>query len=458
MNPRRRQAPFLARLPKIVLLVALVFAPACKPRLTPEQRALRTEARQALQAQSYARAAELGRQVVDFLPRENDAWEDLVEAQLGAGDLSAAAQSLGAWKAAIPQDSARRWESTGDLALAEVDSARALASWNKALDRRPHRVLQKLAQLHHVEKRWSQEEETLTRLLALDDAAANRVRRALVRRRLHRWPEALEDLRRARELEPQAEEVQKATALFERVGKFLSAIQDLTARLAITPGDDQLLTDRALLFLRSGDPEMALADSEAAGKLATWAMRPRLFGGLALIELGRAGEAEAAGIKGQTHLDALTPEFLETISRLDAEMSVERNNPELYVTRAWQLNDISQPALALQDAEAAVRFDANSAGAHAEMSYALAKLGRRDEAFEHIKKATELDANFSTAWQYRGELEMARDDCDAAVESLSRALAINQTPIALQKREECYIKLGQFEKAQADRRALEALR
>ncbi len=53
---------------------------------------------------------------------------------------------------------------------------------------------------------------------------------------------------------------------------------------------------------------------------------------------------------------------------------------------------------------------------------------------------------------------MSRGDFAAAVESFTRALAINQTPAALQKREECYMKLGQLEKAEADRRALEGLR
>ncbi len=138
-------------------------------------------------------------------------------------------------------------------------------------------------------------------------------------------------------------------------------------------------------------------------------------------------------------------------------MSLERSNPELFVTRAWQLNEIGQPALALPDAENALRFDANSAGAHAEMAYALAKLDRTDEAFAHIQRATEIDANFSTAWNYRGELEMRRGDLESAVDSLSRALAINQTSSALQKREECYVKLGQLDKAEADRVTLATL-
>ncbi len=255
----------------------------------------------------------------------------------------------------------------------ENDPALALESWTRAIGRRTKnvRVLRKIAHLHDAQARWIQENETLTRLLAIEDNATDRVQRALTRRRLHLWPEAMEDLRRAQELQPDAPEVRAATELFERLDKFVSAIRDLDTRLAITPGDDQLLADRALLFLRSGDPEMALADSLAAEKLAPWAMRPRLFHALALIGLGRAAECEPLRVNPQLRLDALTPEFLETISRLDAEMSLERTNAELYVTRAWRLNEIGQPALALLDAESALRFDPKSAGAHAEMCLRL---------------------------------------------------------------------------------------
>lgn len=156
-------------------------------------------------------------------------------------------------------------------------------------------------------------------------------------------------------------------------------------------------------------------------------------------------------------IDALTPEFLETIGRLDAEISVERTNAELYVQRAWRLNDIGQPRLALDDAECAQRLDAKSASACAESGYALMKLGRAPEAYEQIKHATELDENLATAWQYRGEIEMERSDFAQAIDSLSRGLGINQTAVALLKREQCYRRLGLLAKAEEDHRLREAL-
>ena len=283
------------------------------------------------------------------------------------------------------------------------------------------------------------------------------MQRALEHRKAHRWSDALADYQAAKQLAPDDPDVHRGVKLFERLGKFLAEIRELDARIAIAPDDIQTLGDRALLFLRSDDAELALSDSAQAGEKAPWAMRPRLFQALALIALGRADECEALGVDRRIHLNALTPEFLETISRLDGEISVEQTNPDLYLARAWQLNEIGQPRLALADTETALQNDPNSAGAHAERSYALTKLGRGDEALEEIKRATELDANFATAWQYRGELEVARRDLHAAVDSLSRALTISPNIGALQKREHAYRELGETAKADDDLHALEAL-
>ncbi|MFL6595777.1 MAG: hypothetical protein ACJ8HQ_10085 [Chthoniobacterales bacterium] len=296
----------------------------------------------------------------------------------------------------------------------------------------------------------AQSEESTT------DRATMLMQRALERRKEHRWNEALGDYEIAQRLAPDDPEVHRGAKVFERLAKFLGEIRELDARIAVAPDDDQTIADRAMLFLRADDAELALADAKLATEKAPWAVRPKLFQALALIALGHAEECEPLGIDSRIHLNALSPEFLQTISRLDAEISVERENADLYIARAWQLNEIGQPRLALNDAETALQFDANSANAHAERSYALTKIGRGDEAFDEIKRATELDANLASAWQYRGELELARDDVAAAIESLSHALMIAPTFAVLQKRELAYRKLGDTEKADEDLRALEA--
>jgi tetratricopeptide (TPR) repeat protein len=291
----------------------------------------------------------------------------------------------------------------------------------------------------------------------VQDNAVARINRALCLRRLHRWPDSFEDLKRAQAQAPDDPEVQRGGALLEKLGRILGEIREVDSALALSPGDPGLLADRALLFLRSEDYELALEDAEAAARSGIWAMRPKLFQALALIDLGRAAECEKLAVHNLIRLESLTPEFLETMGRLDSEISAERNNAELYVARAWQLNEISQPALALQDADTAARLDPKASGAFAEASYALTKLGRAPEALQQIRHATELDPDFATAWQYRGELEMARGETLSAIDSFTHALEPNQTALALQKREQCYRRLGLIVKAEQDRRALEEL-
>lgn len=444
----------------LLSLAAVAFACAsCQRALTPEEKQTRAELRQALREQSFAQAEELAQRVVESAPRENGAWQRLLHAQLGLRDFASAKQSLARWRAAVRQPSAKLAEFTGDIAAEEGDPALALQSWQKSLTEHPWntRLLRKVAQLHRAQHAWREEEAALTSLLHLEENAADRMVRAFCRRRLHRWDEAVDDSRRAQELAPDDPDVRRGAKLFQRLSKFLAEMRELDRRLASTPADDQLLADRALLFLRADDPELALADSEAAAKSATWAVRPRLFQAIALQQLGRAANAGKLGVDAGLRLDNLSAEFLQTISRLDSDISVERANAELYVSRAWQLNDIGQPTLAHEDSETALRFDPNSAGAHAEGAYALMKLGRAEEALARIQRATALDPNFSTAWHYRGELEMVHGDFVGAIESLTRALAINQTPAALQKREECYRQVGLFTKAEEDHRAYETL-
>jgi tetratricopeptide (TPR) repeat protein len=268
------------------------------------------------------------------------------------------------------------------------------------------------------------------------------------------WEQAFQDFHHAQKFGHDEPDVQRLTPLFHNISKFLDSIREVDARVEALPDDAGLLADRAMLLLRCGDPELALDDAEQASRFAAWAIRPRLFKALALIALSRGTEADALSVRLPLRLESLSPEFLETISRIDSAIAVERTNPEHYASRAWQLNEIGQPLLALNDADTAVKLDAKSATGRVEQSYALTKLGRAQEAFDRIKEATDFDPQLAPAWQYRGELEMARGDNLAAVESFTKALGQQISSPALQKREECYRRLGLIERADEDHKAL----
>jgi tetratricopeptide (TPR) repeat protein len=440
----------------LVLMLTLSLS-GCHRRASTEEKKIRDELQTALREYSYERAEQLARRGLEFSPRDNSAWDRLAQAQFGRRDLRGAKQTLAAWRRAVSHPSAKVDEYAGDIAQGEHDLPLALQSWRAALQVEPRntRILEKVARAHEAQRHWDESETTWTTLIRAQEGATALVHRAVARRHLHRWTEAQADLHRAEEIAPDNPEVHNWSKHFGRLNKFVAEIRDLDGQLAVSPKDAALLGDRALLFLRSEDFELALEDSEGAGKLAPWAMRPKLFMGMALIKLGRADEAEKIPVRKSLRLEALTPEFLETISRLDSEISAERNNAELYAARAWQLNEIGQPALALRDAETAAQLDARSAAASVEESYALMKLGRADDSFEQIKRATELDVNSAAAWNYRGELETKRQEYAAAIASFTHAIAINKSAEALERRAECYLQIGLPAKAEADRRELE---
>jgi tetratricopeptide (TPR) repeat protein len=447
-----------SRTPSFVL--AFVFGlctTGCRRTISDEERAARTEVRRALHDRSFQPAVTLARRVLKFAPNDNGAWARLAQAQFGADDLSGLRQTLADWERAVKRTPAKYHEYRGDLALADGHRADALAAWKESVARkdRKARVFIKIARLEQADFHWPEAAAAWTRGMKSDKTAVALVNRAICYRHLHSWETALADLHRAEHLAPQDPLVRQQVALLDRLGKFLAEVRDLDKELAALPDDAELLADRALLFLRAEDAALALDDARQAAQLATTAVRPQLFRALAERALGRTAEPARSAVHSSLRLEALSPEFLQTIRRLDAEIVAEPGSADLRTDRAWQLNEIDQPQLALADAESAIGSDPKSVGAYAEASYALEKLKREPEAYDQIKRATELDPNFSTAWQYRGELEMRRADYPGAIDSLTRALAINQTAAALTKREECYRKLGLLAKAENDHKALE---
>lgn len=442
----------------LVLFLVLVIVAGCRRSISPEEMTARRGVREALHERAFSRAVPLARKVLHFAPNDDGAWARLAQAQSGAHDLTGLRQTLNQWRAAVKKPSAKYDEYRGDLALAEGREADALAAWTKAVAhwRRKPRVSIKIARLEQANGHWAEAVGAWTRVLQDEQSAPALINRAICHRHLHNWESARADLERAAQIAPGSSLVRQELTLLDRLGKFLAAIRDLDRELKALPNDAFLLADRALLFLRAGDPSLALDDARQAARLAPGAVRPKLFRALAEGMLGRA--RDRAAFPEGLRLEALSSDFLQTIGRLDAEIAAEPKSTDLFSNRAWQLNEIGQPQLALADAEAALENDPKSAGALAEASYALAKLQRAPEAYERIKQATGLDPSSSTAWQYRGELEIERNDYSAAIDSLTRALALNQTAAALARREECYRRLGLFAKAEDDHRLLEQLK
>jgi Cytochrome c biogenesis factor len=242
------------------LLSAIIALPGCHRAGSKEEKALRAELRKALDEQNYEHAAEVARRHLKLKPQDNGTWDRLVRAEWGRQDLAAVKQTLDDWRRTVPKPSLNLDEYAGDLAEAQNDAASAIEAWQKVVSQNSKnpRVLEKIARLEKQRQFWTKEDAALSALIAVQDTGIARVNRALCRRRLHRWHEAFEDLEKAKELAGDDPEVQRAARLFERLNKSLVAIRELDSAIAISPEDPGLLADRALLFLRADDPELAL--------------------------------------------------------------------------------------------------------------------------------------------------------------------------------------------------------
>ena len=443
----------------ILLGAACLSLGGCGRQVSVEERALRRDLRQALREDRFAKAEQLAQRVLSYDREDNGSWGRLVQAQLGQKKYGPAKHTLAEWKRAVPRPPAKFDEYAGKIAVAENDPAAALQRWRAVLSAEPKnkRIIEKVARLEQREKHWREAEAAWTELLELEETAPALLQRAECRRYLRHWVEARADLYRARELAPGDPAAESAFARFEKISKLLPAIRELDKRVAVSPQDPSLLAERALLLLRSEQPDLALEDAEVAIELAPWALRPKLFRGLALLQLGRSEEAAKIPVRPSLKLESLTPEFLETIGRLDSDISLERTTPEFYVTRAWHLNEIGLPGLALVDAENAAKLDPSLAPAYVEQAYALNKLGQAEAALAKVTRATELDPNSPTAWQYKGELNMARGEHDQATTSLSRAFSFSQSPVILERRMQNYRRAGLHEKAEEDSRLLQKI-
>src|SRR5215211_6903781 len=128
-------------------LTALVAGNGCRRGETAADKASRAEIRRALREQSYAEAAGLAAQLVERAPQNSAAWEALLRAQLGLGDVVAAKATLQRWRRAVRAPSARLEELEGDVAMKSREPIAAVQFWAKASAVRPGntRLLKKLA-------------------------------------------------------------------------------------------------------------------------------------------------------------------------------------------------------------------------------------------------------------------------------------------------------------------------
>jgi tetratricopeptide (TPR) repeat protein len=419
---------------------------------------LRGQVAAAEEAEDKAAIVELSRRIVALRPNDVDAWERLARTQFELKEFDRCAQTLDAWEKAMRPAPAAIEDFRGDLAAQAKNYAEAERHWLAFLGRKPSpadaaSMYEKLAELCANQSRWIDHEKYRAKALAAEASIARRVAHATALLRLHQWDAAYAEMAKANQLESTDAEVKQWLPQFERLKFFLPEIRAIDARLAKSPDDVDLLLERARLFARADRPLLVVDDCERAMKLAPRSMRARIQLADALLKLKRADDAAKLQVSAQLVRGRdgyLSYEILTALRDADARLIQNPNDADALAARAKTLFDLKQFALALNDAQAALKIDNRNVAAHIEAAKVLDELDQTKDALAEITKATELNPKDSAAWFHRGTLEARRADFAAAIDSFTRSLEHGEWIEALRAREKAERRIGQADKADAD--------
>jgi tetratricopeptide (TPR) repeat protein len=419
---------------------------------------LRTQLTAAEKAEDKDAIVELSRRILESAPTESQTWEKLARTQVAIKDFERCKTTLDRWEQAVKPRPAAIDDLRGDVASEQEDYKSAEAHWRAFIAAKPGGsdaadTYKKLANLCVDQSRWRENLEFRSRIIELKDDAPNRVERATVFLRLHRWDEAYIDINKANGLDPSNATVKEWFPQFERLQKFLPRIKELDAQIAKSPNDAALLLDQARIFTLADRPLLAQENAEKALKLQPASMRARIQTAEAFLDnhqTERAAELKVSSNLVRAADHHVAEKVLTDLAANDALLLQNSKNADALAERAKILYELKQPALALPDAQAALAINDKLAAAQFDAAHISDELGQKKEALAHARTATELDPNDWIKWAYRGTLEKERADFPAAIESQTRSLKLRETVLALSEREQCERRIGKVKEADAD--------
>jgi tetratricopeptide (TPR) repeat protein len=425
---------------------------------TDDATRLRTQLAAAEETEAKPAIIELSKRLLQVAPKDSGVWEKLARTQLEVVDLDRCGATLDAWENAVRPTPAAIEDLRGDLFFARKDYKNAEQHWLAFIAKKPSRddaiaTYQALADLCVEQSRWRDNLEFRTRIISLQDNAANRVGRATALLRLRRWDEAFADIRKANALEPSDFSVKEWLPQFERLQDFLPKIKALDAQVAKAPNDFSVLLERARVFTLADRPLLALDDCEQAMKMQPASMRARIQTAEALLDTSREEDANKLQVSRSLVRGADKHVGEVALHELGTNDSVLLQNPrdvDALAARAKALRELRQFVLAMKDSQAAIEIDDKSAAAHLEVARDLDGLDHSKDALAHAVKATELNSGDGGAWYLRGALEAERANYPAAIESLTRSLSLGESIEPLRLRENCERRIGKTKEADVD--------
>ena len=288
--------------------------------------------------------------------------------------------------------------------------------------------------------------ELLSKAPGVEGDASLLVSRALARRKLQSFADALKDFTAAEKADPDDENVANNRPSFDRLRAALAGIDAAGAVLAEKPDDSAALISRAYWYLSTGFAnEPAFQDAEAARR-----SDPKSVAALILFAeaSNRTGRLSARDAREKFDVDVSKPVsaliVLDQIWRHDGQISRNPKDISALLERSRELSgNAQQYQLALRDAEAALRVDTKNASARAAKITALARLGRIDDAAAELRvmessrpSHDELAESLSSlvdAAMSASQLDLALEFSDRAIKAKPEARYYKQRAAILQR-------------------------
>ena len=410
-----------------------------------------------------ASVVEICQRRLEQSPDDPGTLQEMFHAQLDLKDTGRAAETLARLeKTHAP--AAVRAEARGDLIQTEGKSVdEAVAAWKEALAAKPAdapALLGKIADALDDAGNPDAVEALRAFLQVKPDHAARTARLAVWLLTTGHPDEADKAALTADRLDAADDTFKAVAPVFDRLRPQLPALRKLGERIAAKPGaavaDAEL--DRAFIYYRAGAYHAALADARAI--LADTDARNvagRVVGGQCFWRLGQDKDAvswRVANLADTKWFD--DPRRCERLRAPD-ELPANADTAAIvrtHAARAMTLLNANQPVLALDDAEKAIRAEekANRRTADTEIVLAavLLRNDRPADALAAARRAAADDPRNPDGWALCGRLQQEAADFPAAVDSLSRALAIREEAKWLHRRETCLRTLGRNAEADHD--------
>lgn len=204
-----------------------------------------------------------------------------------------------------------------------------------------------------------------------------------------------------------------------------------------------VLNDRAVAYVRIGQPKLALEDYNRAVQL--FAEYPAAYNnrGNLLLVLGQNAEA----LKDFDRAVLLAPGYAAAYSnRANAKVKLGQLDGAIGdFTKAIELLPASAPPLsgrglahlatgkphaAIRDFSRAVNADARFASAYRNRGEARLTVGQNDEAIEDFSRAIAFDINNVELYVVRGYAYLAANNAASAIKDFSRAIELDQKSVA----------------------------